>query len=136
MLNENSSAFAFLLAQMADKIPQEELPSLVGNSVDAMDEFILISACLNRIAFYTDFDAVPDGGKMLATVNCAISDLGFMIADLNRCWESTESIQAAKQRQDSISNEIKTTPAQGKTTPLIGKNYPHTGVKEIIGGGQ
>lgn len=120
MLTENSSAFAFLLSQMANKIPQEELPSLVSHSVDAMDEFLLITACLNRIAFYTDFDAIPEGGKMLATVNCALSDLGYMVGDLNRCWESVESIQAMKQQKLS--------------TPIQGKKHPHSGVKKSIGG--
>ena len=120
MLTENSSAFAYLLTQMADKLPEEQLPSLLSNSVDAMDEFLLVSACLNRIAYYTNFEDLPDGAKMLSTVNCAISDLGYAIGELNRCWESVESIQAAKQQKLS--------------TPVQGKKHVHSGVKKSIRG--
>jgi hypothetical protein len=131
MLTDNYSGLAHLFTEIADKVPREELPSLVSVSTEAMDEFLLASACLNQLAAQTNFDGLPDAGRMLSTVNCALSDLGHAIGELNRLCGNMDAIQKSKQ----LANQ-ETTLTEGKTTPSIGKNYPHTGVKEIIGDGQ
>jgi len=115
MLTDNYTAFAHLLTQMAAKVPQEHLSSLVNHSVDAMDEFMLVSACLNKLASQTNFEDLPDAGKMLSTVNCSISDLGHAVGELNRYCENIQAIEQSKQKM---------------AVP------PTQGVKMSIGGGQ
>jgi len=102
---------------MVAKVPQEHLSSLVNHSVDAMDEFMLVSACLNKLASQTNFEDLPDAGKMLSTVNCSISDLGHAVGELNRYCENIQAIEQSKQKMAITSTSSR-------------------GVKKSIGGGQ
>lgn len=122
MLTDNYTAFAHLLTQTAEKAPQELLPILVCHSLDALDEFILVSACLNKMASHTNFDEMPDGARMLSTVNCVIADLGHAIGSLNRYCENIDAIQKSKRRP------------KNSITPIQGKNTPQIGVKSNVGG--
>ena len=126
MLTNNYSAIAHFITKVSELVPREEMPALVSCSDDALDELLLVSASVNKIAFHVDYSEIPDGANMLVAVNSSLADLGHAIGELNKLFDTMRLLCDIKEKQAAPANQP-ITPKQVNSTPQIG-------VKDNTGG--